>query len=435
MRTFTRFIVAWAGVASMMAAGDRSVAAEPAQSAAQLSSAHAERLFALKIAPLIKRKCLGCHGEDAKDLKGEFDVRSLSGLLKGGESGEASLVPGQPEESPLFSAIKWEGYEMPPKENDRLTAAEIELVRQWIAAGAPWPDDKRQAELRTAEWSIEQNEDGVLVKTSGGLSDEWTYRRYDPADLWSFRPVVAVAVPDGVHPIDWFLQQKLNSAGFEMTDEADPQTLIRRATYDLIGLPPTPGETESFVNAYRQNPERAWNQLIDRLLESPHYGERWGQHWLDGVRFVQIFSGGWDSHDYLERGHTARIRSVDKPIAALIKDLKARGLLDDTLVVWTGEFGRTPDNNKRGGVYSLGRGHNADALTMLFAGGGVKPGLVGGTDELGASAVDCVHPIRDVHVTLLHLLGLDDNKLTYFHAGRFKQLSQFGGEVIRELIA
>ncbi len=155
-----------------------------------------------------------------------------------------------------------------------------------------------------------------------------------------------------------------------------------------------------------------------------------------GVRFVQIFSGGWDSHDYLERGHAARIRSVDKPMAALIKDLKQRGMLDDTLVIWTGEFGRTPDNNKRGGVYSLGRGHNADAMTMLLAGGGVKRGaIVGATDELGSEAVAVKHPIRDFHVTLLHLLGLDDNKLTYFHAGRYKQLSQFGGQVIPELLA
>lgn len=155
-----------------------------------------------------------------------------------------------------------------------------------------------------------------------------------------------------------------------------------------------------------------------------------------GVRFVQIFSGGWDSHDYLERGHAARIRSVDKPMAALIKDLKQRGMLEDTLVIWTGEFGRTPDNNKRGGVYSLGRGHNADAMTMLLAGGGVKRGaIVGATDETGSEAVAVRHPIRDLHVTLLHLLGLDDNKLTYFHAGRYKQLSQFGGAVIEDLLA
>tara|TARA_B100001123_G_scaffold51977_1_gene54099 strand:+ start:2596 stop:3225 length:630 start_codon:yes stop_codon:yes gene_type:complete len=155
-----------------------------------------------------------------------------------------------------------------------------------------------------------------------------------------------------------------------------------------------------------------------------------------GVRFVQIFSGGWDSHDYLKRGHASRIRSVDQPIAALIGDLKTRGLLDDTLVVWTGEFGRTPDNNYRGGVTALGRGHNIDAMNMWFAGGGTKAGtVVGATDEIAARAVDVVHPIRDVHVTLLHLLGLDDHRLTYFHAGRFKQLSQFGGVRIPQLIA
>ena len=119
----------------------------------------------------------------------------------------------------------------------------------------------------------------------------------------------------------------------------------------------------------------------------------------------------------------------------MIKDLKERGLLNETLVVWTGEFGRTPDNNYRGGVTALGRGHNADAMNMWFAGGGVKKGaIVGATDEIGAAAAEVVHPIRDVHVTLLHLLGLDDNKLTYFHGGRFKQLSQFGGEVIPEII-
>lgn len=112
----------------------------------------------------------------------------------------------------------------------------------------------------------------------------------------------------------------------------------------------------------------------------------------------------------------------------------SRLLLDDTLVIWTGEFGRTPDNNKRGGVYSLGRGHNSQAMTMPLAGGGVRPGIVGATDELGSSAVDCVHPIRDLHVTLLHLLGLDDNKLTYFHGGRFKQLSQFGGQLSSEIL-
>ncbi|QXD30592.1 DUF1501 domain-containing protein [Candidatus Pelagisphaera phototrophica] len=155
-----------------------------------------------------------------------------------------------------------------------------------------------------------------------------------------------------------------------------------------------------------------------------------------GVRFVQAYSGGWDSHDFLERAHGQRIRNIDKPIAGLIKDLKQRGLLDETLIVWCGEFGRSPDNGIRDGGAAYGRDHNSNAMTMWFAGGGVNAGhTVGATDELGAEAVDVVHNIRDVHVSLLSLLGLDDNKLTYFHAGRFKQMSQFGGQIIPELIA
>jgi hypothetical protein len=155
-----------------------------------------------------------------------------------------------------------------------------------------------------------------------------------------------------------------------------------------------------------------------------------------GVRFVQIYAGGWDSHDYLERSHAARIRAVDRPIAALIKDLKRVGLLDSTLVIWGGEFGRSPDNGLRGGATAAGRDHNAKAMSIWFAGGGVKAGrVVGATDELGERAVEVVHPVKDLHVTILHLLGLNDNKLTYFHEGRYKQLSQTGGQVIRELIA
>jgi hypothetical protein len=155
-----------------------------------------------------------------------------------------------------------------------------------------------------------------------------------------------------------------------------------------------------------------------------------------GVRFVQVYAGGWDSHDYLERSHAARIRAVDRPVAALLTDLRRRGLLDSTLVVWGGEFGRSPDNGLRGGARAAGRDHNARAMALWFAGGGVKAGhVVGATDDLGERAVEVVHPIKDLHVTLLRLLGLDDSKLTYFHEGRFKQLSQTGGEVIQELLA
>ena len=160
-----------------------------------------------------------------------------------------------------------------------------------------------------------------------------------------------------------------------------------------------------------------------------------------GVRFVQVYSQGWDSHDFLEKGHGALMRRIDKPIAGLIKDLKQRGLLDETLIVWSGEFGRSPDNElEAGGELSksnirYGRDHNSQAMAVWLAGGGVKAGhIIGQTDEIGAKAIEVVHPLKDLHVTILRLLGLDDNKLTYFHGGRFKQLSQTGGTAIDQLI-
>ena len=155
----------------------------------------------------------------------------------------------------------------------------------------------------------------------------------------------------------------------------------------------------------------------------------------EGVRFVQLYHGSWDRHDYIARAHGQLVRAVDQPIAALIADLRLRCLLDSTLVVWCGEFGRPPDNGVRGGT-AYGRDHNAKAMTIWLAGGGVNAGhTIGATDETGGESVETVHHVRDLHVTLLRLLGLDDSRLTYYHAGRFKQLSQFGGEVIGELLA
>ncbi|MEZ5384258.1 MAG: DUF1501 domain-containing protein [Prosthecobacter sp.] len=204
--------------------------------------------------------------------------------------------------------------------------------------------------------------------------------------------------------------------------------LAYRMQMEVPGILDLEGEKPATLEAYGIGDSKTDSfgrkcLLARRLVES-------------GVRFVQAYAGNWDSHDYIQKAHGSLIRAVDKPIAALIADLKQRGLLEDTLVVWCGEFGRTPDNGLRGGGESYGRDHNAKAMAMWFAGGGTNAGhTIGATDELGAEAAECVHHIRDVHVTLLHLLGLDDNKLTYFHAGRHKQLSQFGGKVITELLA
>jgi len=143
----------------------------------------AERIFTLRILPLLKVKCFGCHGIDPKNVRGAYDVRSRDGLLKGGESEQPSIVPGRPAASPLDQAVLWEGMEMPPKENDRLTKKETETIRKWIAAGAPWPDEDTQLQIQKHEWSVIENEDGIIVKTTGGLADNWTYRRYRSEDL------------------------------------------------------------------------------------------------------------------------------------------------------------------------------------------------------------------------------------------------------------
>ena len=250
-------------------------------------------------------------------------------------------------------------------------------------------------------------------------------------------PILDLSPPEGVtrqrQRANLDLLAKLNAKHQETRAETG-ELEARMASYELAyrmqaevpGILDLEGETAGTREMYGiGNPYTdAFGRkclLARRLVES-------------GVRFVQAYAGNWDSHDYIERAHGSLIRSVDQPIAALLKDLKQRDMLKDTLVFFCGEFGRTPDNGMRGGK-SYGRDHNAKAMAMWFAGGGTRAGAtVGATDELGGEAVECVHHIRDVHVTLLHLLGLDDNRLTYYHAGRFKQLSQFGGEVIEELL-
>ncbi len=153
-----------------------------------------------------------------------------------------------------------------------------------------------------------------------------------------------------------------------------------------------------------------------------------------GVRFVQLYCGsgsGWDAHRDIEGNHGKLCARSDRPVAALIKDLKRRGLLDSTLVVWGGEFGRTPMSEG-----TDGRDHNPYGFSMFFAGGGIKPGItVGATDEFGLKAVEDRSHVHDIHATMLHLLGLDHKQLTFFRDGRDERLTVNGGQVIRKLLA
>ncbi|MFN9374148.1 MAG: DUF1501 domain-containing protein [Planctomycetaceae bacterium] len=149
-----------------------------------------------------------------------------------------------------------------------------------------------------------------------------------------------------------------------------------------------------------------------------------------GVRFVEVTSGGWDHHRNLQESLTNSCRAVDQPIAGLLTDLAARGLLEETLVIWGGEFGRSP------AAQGDGRDHNNKGFTLWMAGGGVKPGLVyGRTDDYGMESVEGKVHIHDWHATILHLLGLDHEKLTYRHAGRDMRLTDVKGNVVHEIVA
>ena len=272
----------------------------------QAADEQVEHLFVRRIVPLFHQKCLACHGEDEAKIKGEFDMRTLASTLKGGESNKPGFVAGKPEDSPLFLAVTrkhddWEA--MPPKEADKLTEEQIGWIKDWIAGGAPWLDDAKVqaiAKANEAKWGAT---DGVPMKTAGGLSPEWTNRKYKPEDLWAYQPVKKPTPRSGEgNPVDAFIAAKM-PAGLAQAPAADRVTLIRRATFDLIGLPPKPEEVQAFVTDPRPDAE-AFAAVVERLLQSPHYGERMAQHWLDVTRYAD--SSGF-SNDY-ERGNAWRFR-------------------------------------------------------------------------------------------------------------------------------
>src|SRR6185369_5466807 len=158
-----------------------------------------------------------------------------------------------------------------------------------------------------------------------------------------------------------------------------------------------------------------------------------------GVRFVQLWHGAsqpWDNHDDIQQ-HAKLAKEIDQPIAALIRDLKQRGMLDDTLIIWGGEFGRTPTVELNDtGKEKKGRDHNPYGFSMWLAGGGVKGGTVyGATDEFGFKAVENKVHVHDLHATILHLLGFDHERLTYRYAGRDFRLTDVQGQVVKEILA
>ncbi|MFY9251858.1 MAG: PSD1 and planctomycete cytochrome C domain-containing protein [Fuerstiella sp.] len=263
--------------------------------------------FETHVRLILKTHCFQCHGEE-QEVSGGLDLRLVRLMATGGESGTA-IVAGKPDESLLMQRIQ--DGEMPPGEGKQLTAADTKLIHDWIAAGA-----------KTVRAEPESLDDSMLI-----TEEERSH--------WSFQPIHSPPVPEVTgeskvnNPIDAFVLEKLESGGFIFSPTATPATRIRRAYMDLLGLPPTPAAVEAFEaasskNATNKDATVAWAQLINELLQSPHYGERWARHWLD-------IAGYSDSEGYTdvdtERAHAWRYRDYviqsfneDKPYDTFITE-------------------------------------------------------------------------------------------------------------------
>lgn len=256
-------------------------------------------------------------------------------------------------------------------------------------------------------------------------------------------PVLYVSNPQGM---DRALRRETLDAlrdlnELQAREIGDPETLTRIAQYELafrmqMSVPTVMDisrESPATLEQYGAQPGAASfanNCLLARRLVE------------DGVRFVQLFDWGWDFHgtnpgEDIRDGLTNRCQKMDQPVAALIKDLKARGILDDTLVIWSGEFGRTPFREGRTAKGSiLGRDHYPDCYSMFMAGAGLKPGLVyGASDELGFRVAENKVHVHDLQATIMHLLGFDHERLTYRYQGRDFRLTDVFGEVVQDVLA
>jgi hypothetical protein len=260
-----------------------------------------------------------------------------------------------------------------------------------------------------------------------------TLFRSGPSPIVNLRPPAEFAPDQQRRTLE--LIRSMNESDL---DPADTELSARIASYELayrmqseapdaVDLSKESAETRSLYGL--DEPRTA--EFGTRCLLARRLVER-------GVRFVQLYSGGgpvawqWDAHDDIDANHEKMSGATDKPVAALLTDLKRRGLLEDTLVVWGGEFGRTPVCQGGG----RGRDHNATGFTMWMAGGGVKGGrAIGATDEIGLNAIEERAHVNDIHASILHLMGLTHTKLTYLHSGRDERLTDVAGRVITPLFA
>jgi len=296
-------------------------------------SAEQAKFFETKVRPILKDRCFSCHSHAADKNSGSLMLDSRGAMLAGGDSGPA-LVPGNLKESLLITAVRYEeDYpRMPPK--GKLPDAEIAVLVEWVKQGAPWPgDDAAQ-----------------VAKPRDKITDE-------DRKWWAFQPLTKVTPPNvadaawNANPIDRFLRARLDAEGLQPSPPADPAVLIRRLYFDLVGLPPTPDEVEKFISEFSHSPalplshsskregetgrggdgEKNYEALVDRLLSSPRYGERFARHWLDLVRYAE--SDGYRIDDYRSeawryRDYVIKSLNDDKPYDRFVREQLAGDELD-----------------------------------------------------------------------------------------------------------
>ena len=333
--------------------------AKPA-AAADLPTDEQRAFFEKKVRPVLVEHCYKCHAADAEKIKGGLTLDTRDGVRAGGDGGPA-VVPGDPANSPLVKAVRYAdpATRMPPK--GKLPDAVIADVEAWVKMGAPDPRDGS----------------ATVVKSVVTPADIEKGRQF-----WAFQPPKKTAPPAGPGTdIDRFLAAKLSAKGLAPAGPADPRTLIRRLTFDLTGLPPTPEEVETFEQSAIRNPQSAMEAAVDRLLASPAFGERWGRHWLDVARYAETTGRAVNvtyPHAWRYRDYVIATFNADKPFDEFVREQVAGDLLPSTdpkrkaeRIVATGFLALGPKalNERNGTQFELDvADEQIDVTTQAFLG-------------------------------------------------------------------
>ncbi|MCO8125229.1 PSD1 and planctomycete cytochrome C domain-containing protein [Stieleria sp. TO1_6] len=290
------------------------------QAGEQTPSADQLDFFEREVRPLLAKQCYQCHSAQAKRVEGNLLLDSREAHLRGGDSGTA-VVPGDVDGSLLIEAVRYESYEMPPK--GKLGDHEIAVLERWIAMGAPWPEeapptadnDQHQFDLETRK-----------------------------SEFWAWQPIADTETPvvkDRTWPhneLDHYTLARLEAAGLKPSRDADRTAILRRLSFDLIGLPPTPDEVEAFVS----DPDSlAVEHVVDRLLDSPHFGEHWGRHWLDLTRYAESRGHEFDNdtpNAFQYRDYVIRALNADVPYDQFVREHIAGDLLPQPRLHPTNKF-------------------------------------------------------------------------------------------------